>query len=428
MQSIERLKTPLMSDKMYPVEGKVIDMNIYSNNPEILEERHTNCQIKAYYDEHLRYIKEVVSVVDSLRDVNGNIRMSYELQKLYWTCRYELEGRLFERDKKYDGTIVEIYILEENIPSVGDKITNRYGGKGVISYIVPDENMPLLDNGERLEIYFNSCTCINRLNQGQLNELSLTFIGARLLEYIETHVISTNDAIRMICDFISCSAPEEGEMLYERLYAPEVMEEDREWFVEDAINSKYILLSIKPISESMTLDKLNEIYKKFPFIQPYRTVSRMMDSNGNSRWVKGRRSIVAGKMYIYRLKQYAEDKFSATSLSSTNLTNENTKSKASKNYMAMCSNTPIRFGEMEAEDMRHMGTEVVVHNLMVHSSSPQARRLAESMISLIHTILISDWMVHVNLDQQRKLKCILKRWVMPSSFIRYRRRSKDSSH
>ena len=306
--------------------------------------------------------------------------MSYELQKLYWNCRYELEGKLFERDKKYDGTIVEIYMLEENIPSVGDKITNRYGGKGVISYIMPDDSMPLLDNGQRLDIYFNSCTCVNRLNPGQLHEMSLTFIGSRLLEYISSHVITTNKAIDMICDFISLCSPTEGEMLYDELYSPKVMEEDREWFVEDCINSGYIYLSIKPISESMSLDKLNEIYKKFPFIQPYKTISKITDSTGHDRYIKGRRTIVAGKMYIYRLKQYAEDKFSATSLSSTNLMNENTKSKASKNYMATCSNTPIRFGEMEAEDMRHMGTEVVVHNLMIHSSSPQARRLAESMI------------------------------------------------
>ena len=68
MQSIERLKTPLMSDKMYPVEGKVIDVNIYSNNPEILEERHTNCQILRYYQEHIRYIEEIVSTIDSFRD------------------------------------------------------------------------------------------------------------------------------------------------------------------------------------------------------------------------------------------------------------------------------------------------------------------------------------------------------------------------
>lgn len=36
--------------------------------------------------------------------------------------------------------------------------------------------------------------------------------------------------------------------------------------------------------------------------------------------------------------------------------------------------------EMETEDERHMGTEVVVHNLMIHSTSPQARRLVESFI------------------------------------------------
>ena len=57
-------------------------------------------------------------------------------------------------------------------------------------------------------------------------------------------------------------------------------------------------------------------------------------------------SIVVGKQYIFRLKQYAEEKFSATSLSSTNIRNENTKSRVKKDFRELYPNTPIRFGKL----------------------------------------------------------------------------------
>lgn len=380
MQSVERLSEILMSDEKFTVEGRVIDMNIHSNNPMALEEKYSNYQIQYYYKEHIRYITELVNMVEKHRDANGNINMSHELEVMYWNAKYELNGMEFENEKRYDGTILEIYLLEENVPIVGDKITNRYGGKGVISYIFDDEDMPLLDNGKRVDVYFNSCTCVNRLNEGQLRELSLNFISSRLCEYISNTPMSTGEAIDLITKFVSFISMEEAEDMLSMLYDPHTTEEDREWFLSEMLDDGFILLSNKPISESMTLDRLVQIYDQFPFIKPYNVLSKMIDSNGNPRYVKGRRTLVAGYMYMYRLKQYAEDKFSATSLSSTNLANENTKSKASKNYRAAIPNTPIRFGEMEAEDERHMGTRIVVENLMIHSTSPQARRLTETFI------------------------------------------------
>lgn len=380
MQSVDRLTKILMSDEKFTVEDTVLDINVYSNNPMDLEDRHTNSQVLYYYREHIRYIKEIVNTIDSLRDVNGNIDMSYDLQRIYYTAKYELSGMLFEKDKKYEGTILEIYLLEKNIPSVGDKMTNRYGGKGVISYILPKEEMPLLEDGRRLEAYLNSCTCVNRLNEGQLDEMSLTFIGSRILQHIMESDMCAYEAISEIYKFMYIVSPEEATEFWNMMYNDNITEEDREWYIDDMLEDGNILISNKPISESMTLDKLAMIYREFPYIKQYRTVSKMIDSAGKERYVLGRRRITAGKVYFIRLKQYAEDKFSATSLSSTNLTNENTKSKASKNYMAVCANTPIRFGEMESEDERHMGTEVVVHNLMVHSTSPQARRLTEEFI------------------------------------------------
>jgi hypothetical protein len=102
---------------------------------------------------------------------------------------------------------------------------------------------------------------------------------------------------------------------------------------------------------------------------------------GNIRYAIARRPLVCGKMYIYRLKQYAEEKFSVTSLSSVNIRNENTRSKSSKNFKSLHSNTPIKFGDMEQGDLSHIGVENVVSMLMVHSVSPQARRLVEQMLT-----------------------------------------------
>ena len=53
----------------------------------------------------------------------------------------------------------------------------------------------------------------------------------------------------------------------------------------------------------------------------------IIDSAGDIRYIPSRRPMVYGYQYIYRLKQYAEEKFSVTSLSATNVRNENSKNK-----------------------------------------------------------------------------------------------------
>ena len=84
---------------------------------------------------------------------------------------------------------------------------------------------------------------------------------------------------------------------------------------------------------------------------------------------------------MYRLKQVAEDKFSSTSLSATNIKNQNTKSKNSKAYKSLHSNTPIAMGTMEVDELARMGMEYVITFLMIHSVSPEGRRLCEEMLT-----------------------------------------------
>lgn len=382
MQSIDQLSTLLISDTKYTVTGKVIDIDILCNNPENLDDRYSNYQVRKYYIEHRRMIREIIDSVDNIKKKYGkDCKISYRLKDLYHMCVAEESGSKFVKDKPFSGTKLIFYVLEENLPIKGDKITNRYGGKGVISEVLPDNQMPLLETGEYMEVCFNGSTCVNRLNWGQLAENSVTFIGRRLLDYISSKPANETETVDLIYKYLSFVSKKQAEYFINLLYNEFVVSEDREWYLSKMIDDGYIMVSIDPITESMSLDKLREMYNAFPFIRPYNVISTISDSNGLPRLVKSKRTIVCGKMYIYRLKQYAEEKFSVTSLSSTNIKNENTRNKANKTYRSLHSNTPIRFGEMESEDFMHMGVEHVISALMIHSVSPQARRLAESMLT-----------------------------------------------
>ena len=230
---------------------------------------------------------------------------------------------------------------------------------------------------EYVDIIFNSSTMVNRENPGQIFELSLTHIGSEIIGKIIKDKPSLQDAYKMIHRYIELCAPDQAAYMDEKV--KQMTKDELAFFLSSIIESGSIQLSMKPISNVMTIDRLNDIYKEFPWVEQNSIEVAIRGSDGNVRYVPARRKIVVGKQYIYRLKQFAEEKFSATSLSSTNIKNENTKSRSKKDYRELFSNTPIRFGNMETNNMVHAGVDVVISNLMIHSISPQGRRLVEQM-------------------------------------------------
>lgn len=168
----------MISDEKITVKGKIIDIDILSNSPESLKEKSSHEQLLKYYNEKRRFLYELTTTVQKCMEIYGCTRMSDELQKLYSISMKELNGKKYSRDSKvYTGTIINFTIVEYNYPHIGDKLSNRYGGKGVISQIIPDELMARTETGETVDLYFNQATCINRLNDGQLKEQSLSMIS-----------------------------------------------------------------------------------------------------------------------------------------------------------------------------------------------------------------------------------------------------------
>jgi DNA-directed RNA polymerase subunit beta len=93
--------------------------------------------------------------------------------------------RVFRRTKGYefvDGSIslIRIFIAQVRKIQVGDKIAGRHGNKGIISRILPKQDMPFLPNGQPVDILLNPLGVPSRMNVGQIFECLLGLSGSKL--------------------------------------------------------------------------------------------------------------------------------------------------------------------------------------------------------------------------------------------------------
>ncbi|MBC7333180.1 MAG: DNA-directed RNA polymerase subunit beta [Actinobacteria bacterium] len=89
-----------------------------------------------------------------------------------------IDIQVFSRKKGHDlppgvNELVRVFIAKERKISVGDKLAGRHGNKGVISVILPEEDMPYLEDGTPVDIIFNPLSVPSRMNVGQLLETHL---------------------------------------------------------------------------------------------------------------------------------------------------------------------------------------------------------------------------------------------------------------
>ncbi len=84
--------------------------------------------------------------------------------------------------------IIRVYIAQKRKISVGDKMAGRHGNKGVISLILPEEDMPYLANGESVDILLNPLGVPSRMNLGQILEMHLGYAANELGIHVATPV------------------------------------------------------------------------------------------------------------------------------------------------------------------------------------------------------------------------------------------------
>ena len=125
---------------------------------------------------------------------------------------------------------VRIYIAQKRKISVGDKMAGRHGNKGVVSRVLPVEDMPFLPNGRPLDIVLNPLGVPSRMNIGQVLEIHLSLAAKALGFNIATRVFDganendIQDTLEMANDYVNTEDFEEFRAKYEDVLRPEVMQ------------------------------------------------------------------------------------------------------------------------------------------------------------------------------------------------------------
>jgi len=145
-----------------------------------------------------------------------------------------VDAKVFTRDNGDElspgvNQTVRIYIAQKRKISVGDKMAGRHGNKGVVSRILPVEDMPFLPNGRPLDIVLNPLGVPSRMNIGQVLEIHLSLAAKALGFNIATPVFDganesdIMDTLDLANDYVNTEW-DDFKKKYKDVISPEIME------------------------------------------------------------------------------------------------------------------------------------------------------------------------------------------------------------
>lgn len=136
--------------------------------------------LKRLPDEAVRYI--ILSDPDEQKELEDVDRRAKEQIEILQTLYDEKVGRLKRGDELPPGVIklVKVYVSMKRKIQVGDKMAGRHGNKGVVSRVLPEEDMPCLPDGTPVEIVLNPLGVPSRMNVGQILETHLGWAAKAL--------------------------------------------------------------------------------------------------------------------------------------------------------------------------------------------------------------------------------------------------------
>ncbi|MFH1734558.1 MAG: DNA-directed RNA polymerase subunit beta [bacterium] len=109
--------------------------------------------------------------------------------------------------------LAKVYIAQKRKLSVGDKMAGRHGNKGVVGKVVPEEDMPFLEDGTPIDIILNPLGVPSRMNIGQIFETSLGWAGKVLGKYYSTPVFDGAGLEDVQTELREAGLPQSGKVI-----------------------------------------------------------------------------------------------------------------------------------------------------------------------------------------------------------------------
>ena len=155
--------------------------------------------LRAIFGEKAREVRDT-----SLRVQHGKGGVIVDIQVFSRKNKDELEPGVNE--------LVKVYIAQKRKLSVGDKMSGRYGNKGVVSIVMPEQDMPFMANGKPLDIILNPLGVPARMNLGQVLEVHLGLVAGSLGWKVATPAFDGADVNKIKQLLVENNFPEDGKV------------------------------------------------------------------------------------------------------------------------------------------------------------------------------------------------------------------------
>jgi len=344
------------------VEEEILERNIKSRVLEMSKNKKIASNLKKELNE--TNLNEIWKLKFSDEKTNEDLKI---LKDQYTNIKTDIKDRFEDKVTKIQQgddllpnvlKMVKVFVAVKRSLKPGDKMAGRHGNKGVISKIVPVEDMPYMENGNPVDVVLNPLGVPSRMNVGQILETHLGWacseLGEKIKKVVKLHTESKkrNDLVHNILKKIY------EENVYEEKIKPLQGKE----FEELVKNLSSGVPISTPVFDGASVDDVSELLK----------LAELPSSGQTNLWdgrtgEKFDRKVTVGTIYILKLHHLVEDKIHARSTGPYSLvTQQPLGGKAQLGGQ--------RFGEMEVWALEAYGAAYTLQEMLTVKSDDVAGR------------------------------------------------------
>ncbi|MCK9226598.1 MAG: DNA-directed RNA polymerase subunit beta [Syntrophorhabdaceae bacterium] len=200
---------------------------------------------------------------------------------------------------------IKVYVAMKRKVAVGDKISGRHGNKGIVSVILPEEDMPFTEDGTPIDIVLNPLGVPSRMNAGQILETHLGWaakeMGKRIGEMVDGYYKKTNDAQALKKLLKKTFSNNELKGVIDRL------EDDELASIAQAMKNG-VNIAV-PVFDSAKEEEIREFFRMAGLADSRQTT--LYDGRTGEAF---HHNITIGNMYFLKLHHLVDDKIHARSI------------------------------------------------------------------------------------------------------------------
>ena len=366
------LQKKLLTDSTITSAGHILDISAYINNSDTLDLNGFNAQIKQYHDKQIAYHDRIIEVLGKITRNKKNMWSYKLLSQLRHSVDFvDSELNFGNNTGVFEFALLKFTVLEEHKLKPGYKLTDRYGGKGVIVAVWDDDKMPINEQGVRSEMIISPASVPSRANIGQSYEHELNYISEERQREIILES-SLPKKFNILREYISLVNPEQAEHLIKFYKVKDT--NARKKFMQ-SVETGGIYLHQAPFGTDITLDQMELIYRYYGTKPTHIYTQRTIDDQTFK--FKSNRPVIISDKYMIVLEHTPPGKFSTRSIGSVNYLGFPVKSKHT-----LITNTAVKYSELALyNSMTRIEDISQIYRLFTtHANSPGLRAKLVKML------------------------------------------------